>query len=136
MIIENFIDHYVHTEEKRRRIKIDAALYVEEDHVDEIAQAFPETAKPNGFRNWLETFYEMVAHLASTGAASGSMSRVTREQGGRTALWTLAESLTDEFEDSHRLEYDNEWADVDFFDAIDSFLKKKQYEQYKLNHGL
>lgn len=39
MIIENFIDYYVHTEDKREQIKMDATLYVAEDHVDEITQA-------------------------------------------------------------------------------------------------
>lgn len=39
MIIENFIDHHEHDEAGREIMKQEAALYVEEDHVDEIAEA-------------------------------------------------------------------------------------------------
>lgn len=40
MIIENFIDWHTTNEEEREQMKIDAMVYVEEDHVDEIAQAY------------------------------------------------------------------------------------------------
>lgn len=39
MIIENYIDHYTTNDDERDRMKADALMYVEEDHVDEIAQA-------------------------------------------------------------------------------------------------
>jgi hypothetical protein len=39
MIIENFIDHNFRDEEVRKIIKSGVDTYVEEDHVDEIAQA-------------------------------------------------------------------------------------------------
>jgi len=42
MIIENFIDYFTSSEEERKSIKESAGIYVDEDHVDEIAQAFPE----------------------------------------------------------------------------------------------
>ena len=40
MIIENFIDWHTTNEEEREQMKIDVMVYVEEDHVDEIAQAY------------------------------------------------------------------------------------------------
>lgn len=39
MIIENFIDHYTTNDDERDAMKMEARTYVEEDHVDEIAQA-------------------------------------------------------------------------------------------------
>ncbi len=39
MIIENYIDHRFHDEEIRKMMKIEVDTYVDEDHVDEIAQA-------------------------------------------------------------------------------------------------
>ena len=41
MIIENFIDYYITNEVERKVIKDAIEIYVEEDHVDEISQAFP-----------------------------------------------------------------------------------------------
>lgn len=38
MIIENFIDHLTHDEDKREKLKQIARDYVNEDHVDEIKQ--------------------------------------------------------------------------------------------------
>ena len=42
MIIENFIDHLGASDEHTGLMKTLALSYVEEDHVDEIAQAFPK----------------------------------------------------------------------------------------------
>jgi ribosomal protein S27E len=42
MIIENFIDHLGASDEYTGMMKTLALSYVEEDHVDEIAQAFPD----------------------------------------------------------------------------------------------
>ncbi len=39
MIINNFIDHWTSNEAERERMKNTAAVYVTEDHVDEIAQS-------------------------------------------------------------------------------------------------
>jgi hypothetical protein len=39
MIIENFIDHFTSDEKERESMKKSAFIYVEEDHVDEIAQS-------------------------------------------------------------------------------------------------
>jgi hypothetical protein len=39
MIIENFIEYYTSNDEERDAMKEVARSYVEEDHVDEIAQA-------------------------------------------------------------------------------------------------
>ena len=41
MIIENFINYYITNNVEREVIKDAIDNYVEEDHVDEIAQAFP-----------------------------------------------------------------------------------------------
>jgi len=43
MIIDNFIDYIETSEIERKRLKDIASQYVDEDHVDEIAQAFPPT---------------------------------------------------------------------------------------------
>jgi hypothetical protein len=40
MIIENFIDYFTSSEIERDSMKSSARVYVEEDWVDEIAQAF------------------------------------------------------------------------------------------------
>jgi len=47
MIIENFIEHFTTNEEERDLMKKDARLYVKEDWVDEIAQAFPIVNEKN-----------------------------------------------------------------------------------------
>jgi hypothetical protein len=39
MIIENYIDHFTSDENERYDMKNNAALYVDEDWVDEIAQS-------------------------------------------------------------------------------------------------
>ena len=41
MIIENFIDYFTGDEGERMIMKESAATYVQDDHVDEIGQAFP-----------------------------------------------------------------------------------------------
>jgi len=45
MILENFVDHFTSDDNNRKAYKEIARQYVEEDHVDEISQAFPETIK-------------------------------------------------------------------------------------------
>ncbi len=49
MIIENFIDHYTTNDVEREEMKDAAYQYVVEDHVDEVAEAFPpiEDEKPD-----------------------------------------------------------------------------------------
>lgn len=48
MIIENFIDHFTSNDAERERMKESAFQYVEEDHVDEIAQSINEVLKEIG----------------------------------------------------------------------------------------
>ena len=45
MIINNFIDYFTSNEEERIKMKNSAVKYVDEDHVDEILQSFPELKK-------------------------------------------------------------------------------------------
>ena len=45
MILENFIDHYTTNDYEREAIKSEARTYVDEDHVDEVAQALTPTEK-------------------------------------------------------------------------------------------
>jgi hypothetical protein len=45
VIIENWIDHYSSNDFERERLKKTALQYVEEDHVDEIKQAFDKEIK-------------------------------------------------------------------------------------------
>jgi hypothetical protein len=43
MIISNFIEHYTTIENQRDDMMVVLETYIEEDHVDEIGQAFPST---------------------------------------------------------------------------------------------
>jgi hypothetical protein len=92
----------------------------------------------NGFQNWIETFYEVVDHLATTSDCSGMMSNIARERGGRTAQYVLAEQLTDEFELRYHKNYHTRFDDTDpsYIDCIDLFLKEAEAENFKTTHNL
>jgi hypothetical protein len=79
--------------------------------------------KPNGLESWIETFYEIVDHLATTSNPDASMANKVRERGGRTAQYVLAGELTDEFEKRYPVRY---WDGHDYFETIDAFLAEKE----------
>ena len=86
---------------------------------------------PNGFESWQETHSEVVQYLSTSLDYSGSMANLTRENFGHGGLYEIAEQITDEFE---KLYEGMDW-DGDFFDTIEEFLNKKEYEvrkSYKL----
>ena len=127
MIITNFIEYYTTDDEERNDMGRGAEIYVEEDHVDEIGQSFPETTKPNGFESWIETFYEIVDHFTATAEDSISMGYAARERGGRAAQYTLAEQLADEFENSYDILYFDE---NDFVETMETFLSRKESQHW------
>jgi hypothetical protein len=45
IILENFVDYYTTNDDEREAIKSTARTYVNEDHVDEVAQALTPTEK-------------------------------------------------------------------------------------------
>jgi len=101
-----------------------------------ILKSFFYEPRLNGFQNWIETFYEIVSHLETTCAYSGMMSNASREQGGRTAQYVLAENLTDEFELRYHDNYNTRFDDTDpsFVDCIQIFLIEKENENFKEVH--
>tara|TARA_R110000803_G_scaffold114067_1_gene182542 strand:+ start:10233 stop:10577 length:345 start_codon:yes stop_codon:yes gene_type:complete len=59
-IIDNYIDWFTSDEDEREQMKENANLYVEEDHVDEIGQAFPVTV-----RSLRDVWVEKLGHFVS-----------------------------------------------------------------------
>ena len=102
-----------------------------------ILKEFAYQPKLNGFQNWIETFYEIVDHLACTSNCSGMMAYTAREQGGRGAQYILAEQLTDEFEVKFHQDYNIRFDAGEWNDTIEAFLKEKEAEHLKtLPHGV
>ena len=83
----------------------------------------------NGFKTWMETFYEVVATISrETGSEVDTKSRVIKERyeaGGSCAMYSLAEELTDEFEKKNE---GREW-DGEFLDEVDEFLNEKLFTE-------
>jgi len=79
---------------------------------------------PNGFVSWYETHHEVVEAitLALTKEDSKVVMDIYAGQ-GHCAMYTLAVTLTDEFE---LLNKGRKW-DGEFFDEVDLFLQKKLY---------
>jgi len=63
MIISNFIEHYTTIENQRDDMMAVLETYIEEDHVDEIAQAFPVTV-----RSLRDVWVEKLGHYVSDDA--------------------------------------------------------------------
>lgn len=79
---------------------------------------------PNGFDSWRETHFEIVQ--AITRAAQKDDSGIVKDRqmcGGFTELYTLAEELTDEFEDMNA---GRQW-DGEFIDEVEDFANEKLY---------
>lgn len=76
---------------------------------------------PNGLQKWKETYFEVVAYLSATRNEPNSMASNVGYTGGTTALYDLAEELTDKFE---RLHKGREW-DGEFWDEIEAWLKSE-----------
>lgn len=85
---------------------------------------------PNGFKNWRETFYEVVQGITchinfiSGFEENESVNDIvyeTKDQFGTTGLYDLAELWTDEFE---LINKGREW-NGEFLDEIEAFVNKK-----------
>lgn len=78
---------------------------------------------PNGLNSYLETFYEIVAHLTREDAP-GTMAHDTHEAQGIGGLYLLAEKLADKFEAQN---IGNEWENG-YFEEIEKFLDQAEKE--------
>lgn len=76
---------------------------------------------PNGFTSWIETFYEVVAHIQITKEIEGSIANERVSQQGTGGIYELAQEWTDEFETKNQ---GREW-DGEFFDEVHDFLNAK-----------
>lgn len=79
---------------------------------------------PNGFEDWSETHYEMVAHLNETELIEGSMAERKRYEQGVGGLYLLATALTDEFEEKYKGVVWGE--ELDYHDTLEEFLNEKE----------
>jgi hypothetical protein len=78
---------------------------------------------PNGIESWIETHHEVVEALTFETAKDKMTGLVfeTRQSGGYTAVYELAKSLTNEFENLHKGRF---W-DGDFVEEVEKFMKHK-----------
>lgn len=81
---------------------------------------------PNGFTSWAETHFEVVQFITSN-ADDGGVIGFTHIMGGIGAVYELAETWTDEFEQKNQT---RDW-DGDFFDEIERFCTEKNNVNYK-----
>jgi hypothetical protein len=115
---------------------IEVEVEIEEKPVPAKRERKDFTYRPdlNGFQNWIETYFEIVSHLATTCDNSGSIANTKREEGGQGRVYEIAEKLTDEFEIRYHENY-NERFDTDgYLDSIDLFLKEKETEHFNEIH--
>jgi len=85
---------------------------------------------PNGFRSWMETFYEVVEKITlhinfwsndEDLEPDDDPVFEARKHNGTNGLYELAEEWADEFEELNK---GREWVD-EFFDDIEDFVDKK-----------
>ncbi len=82
---------------------------------------------PNGFIEYLETYYEVVAYLESTTDWERNMAYYHRRDYGVGGMYELAKAITDDFEIKYKGVVWGE--ELDFFYTLDTFLieYEKQY---------
>jgi hypothetical protein len=76
---------------------------------------------PNGFSSWQETHFQVVMAITiamQQSEGSDNKAHRTSQRKGIGGLYTLAENLTDKFENLHK---NRKW-DGEFFDEIEKFL--------------
>lgn len=80
---------------------------------------------PNGFQSWQETHFEIVTAIALelNKPEPVGVAAEWRESQGSNGLFSLAEELTDKFENLH---LGREW-EGDFFEAITDFIQENLY---------
>lgn len=99
-------------------------------HLD-VALVAEKTVKPSStipatedeFASWRETHFEVVNAIALENAKDKPCQLISelRLDGGRMALWDLANELTKEFENKNK---GRKW-DGEFYDEIDAFVESK-----------
>ena len=112
-IIENFIEHFTTDEAEREKMKKIANSYVDEDHVDEIGQAFPETIK-----TVMEKRIDKAMKILSNDRSEIEDIIISLDQYVKDGNDTEAflDYFSDDIEVSER--YENEYSIMDFLDAI------------------
>jgi hypothetical protein len=78
----------------------------------------------NGFRSWMETFFEVTSYINGEVTLQDDCCEVVKAAmwgQGYPSLYDLAEELTDEFEEINK---GREW-DGEFVDEINSFMSIK-----------
>ena len=95
----------------------------------EMAQKFP-----NGFKQWRETYYEVVQYINSLEEGyvkNGTIVEDVRENEGTSGLYDLADKWTDEFETIHK---DTEWESesVGMLETLEQFLDLKNIPDGRL----
>lgn len=113
MIIENFIDHFTTDEAEREKMKKMANSYVDEDHVDEIGQAFPETIK-----TVMEKRIDKAMKILSNDRSEIEDIIISLDQHVKNGndTETILDYFSDEIAVSERYEYN--YSIMDFLDAI------------------
>jgi hypothetical protein len=84
---------------------------------------------PNGFYNWLETYYDLLQmiFLDTMDANSSNWNKVLADaylNNGHYAFNELCSEWTDEFEEKYR---DQEW-DGEYMDELEKFYKSKTHD--------
>lgn len=69
--------------------------------------------------NYLETHFEVVSTIMFKLSNDNKFLTELYQNNGRGAMWELAKSLTDEFEQLHK---DEDWIELEWFDTLDEFL--------------
>jgi len=112
-IIENFIDHYTTDEAERENMKKIANTYVDDDHVDEIGQAFPETIK-----TVIQKRIDKAMNILSNDRSEIEDIIIPLDQYVKDGndIENLLDYFSDEIEVSERYEY--EFSIKDFLNAI------------------
>ena len=78
----------------------------------------------NGFRSWMETYFEVAAYITGELLLGDDCCQVVKDTmwgQGFPSMYDLAEKLTDEFEEINK---GREW-DGEFVDEINSFMAIK-----------
>ena len=88
---------------------------------------------PNGFRSWLETFYEITTNISTLlgnddfeHMKSATIDLYRKE--GSAAMYDRAIALTDEFEKGTEGKVWGVDTETDFIDAVDLFFIAKELE--------
>ncbi len=74
----------------------------------------------NGFDSWQESHFEIISEILSNLDQEKSNVSQLYQNGGRGALYTLAENLTNQFEEENQ---GRAW-DGEFFEEIEAFCRK------------